>query len=377
MMIKRYIGKSTQEAMVKLRRELGNDAVILHTRKIRKPGITGFFKKPLIEIVAALDDNKKTRQGEVKRKKTKNITEELNKNLFLKKENNSNDLTSEIKQLKYMVKDVIERVDKKYEEDLPLVLKKYKINLIKKGVAEEVVNNLLKKVTRQINIEMEDEPTLKKVIKSSILDYLGEPLPIELNGKQKVVFFVGPTGVGKTTTLAKIAANYALQQREKVGLITADTYRIAAVEQLKTYSEILGVPIKIIYETKEIYSALSNLDEKELILIDTAGRNHKDSKQINEIKELVESIDNKEVYLVLSATTDWNTTKSIIKRYDIFNDYKIIFTKLDESDNLGIVLNTKYYSNRPLSYFANGQNVPEDIEIANINEISKHLIGEI
>jgi flagellar biosynthesis protein FlhF len=197
------------------------------------------------------------------------------------------------------------------------------------------------------------------------------------DGNPTVAVFVGPTGVGKTTTIAKIAANFALNHKKNVGFITADTYRIAAVEQLKTYAEILGMPVSVIYSPSEIRSAIIEFSDKDLILIDTAGRSHRNKSQFEELKTLVAASGANEAFLVLSATTSIGSCKEILKNYDFLKDYKLIFTKLDEVREAGIILNVKSHSKKSLSYLTTGQSVPDDIEVANIDKITKILLGSI
>jgi len=217
------------------------------------------------------------------------------------------------------------------------------------------------------------------MLQSTIAALLGKPDTIKLrtDGKPTVVIFVGPTGVGKTTTLAKIAAHYLLNQKKAVGLITTDTYRIAAVEQLKTYAEILGIPVSVVYTPNEIKDALNQHSDKEIVLIDTAGRSHKNKSHFDELKSLVTAAGADEVYLVLSATTSIRNCREILTNYSFLTNYKLLFTKLDEAPVQGIILNVKYYTGRNLSYITTGQSVPDDIETANVDKIAKHLIGSI
>jgi flagellar biosynthesis protein FlhF len=204
-----------------------------------------------------------------------------------------------------------------------------------------------------------------------------ETIDMKKTGGPTVVMFVGPTGVGKTTTLAKIAANYLLNQKKNVGLITADTYRIAAVEQLKTYAEILGIPVKVAYSPVDIRDAVSEYSDKDLVLIDTAGRSHNNKSQFEELKAMINASGADEVYLVMSATTSIRNCREILVAYDFIKDYKLIFTKTDEAPVLGIILNVRYLTGKRLSYITNGQNVPDDIEVANVEKITKNLIGSI
>ena len=207
----------------------------------------------------------------------------------------------------------------------------------------------------------------------------GQPQPIMLTErKPKVVFFIGPTGVGKTTTIAKIASRFKVEKGKKVALYTADTYRIAAAEQLRTYANILNTPLDIVYSSQELNEELANAGEFDLVLIDTAGFSHKNEEQRNETKELIDQVPEeyeKEVYLVLSATTKY---KDLLEIADIYKDnfkFKLIFTKLDETSCLGNILNMKLYTGADLSYTTYGQNVPEDIEIFNTQSIVKLLLG--
>ncbi len=382
MKVKRYIGKSTNEAMKKLKLELGSNAVILHTRKMKKPGLLGLFKKPLVEIVAAVDndvnDNQKNKEKNTNHRLYKSS---INKDIFIKKNQNENDLNFEIEKLRKTVEGLQTTIDTNMnlnqKNDINVKLHDIYDKLVSNGIEEKIVYNILKEISHKLNIETKSKKELINIVKKHISNYLGEPQPISLvENKQKIIFFIGPTGVGKTTTLSKIAAQYVLENKENIGLITADTYRIAAVEQLKTYSDVLNVPLKIMYDTKDIYDSLSKLKDKEVILIDTAGRNHNNNNKMNELNEIIQTVNNKEVFLVLSATTSFDNIKSIIDKYKMIDNYKIIFTKIDESNNIGVVLNTRIYSNKPLSYITNGQNVPEDISKADNKYLCDLLIGE-
>lgn len=362
--------------MSKVKKELGSDAIILHTRNIRQPGLFGLFKKNLVEVVVALDENSK--QYIQDSKQQNNI---MNNELKYKthQENNysktEDQLELEIKKIRTMVESVVNTLDSKKSE-LPDEFSKYIDYLVLNGVSKDVAFKILSKINNQMNIANIDTDQIQDIVLYSIKDYLGEPSPITYNGEQKTIFFIGPTGVGKTTTLAKLAAKFSLDNNYSVGMITADTYRIAAIEQLKVYAEIMNIPLKIAYEIKDIYKALSNFREKDIILVDTAGRNHKNETQINEIRELIESVNNKEVHLVINATTDFETIKDILNRYDFIKDSKLIFSKIDEANNLGNILNTKFYFSNKISYLTTGQNVPDDIEIPNMEKLTTILIGE-
>ena len=359
MKVKKYIGENTKDALMKLKEDLGPEAVILNTRTVKQKGFLGFLKKPSVEIIAASDRNYK--------KST----------IIEKKEsiNHANNINNELKRLGNLVESMATQVNNGGQV-FNTKLEKYRKVLVNNGVNYNIATNILKRIDEQININGKSEDEIKKIIGFNLKESLGNIEPIDIESFPKTIFFIGPTGVGKTTTLAKIAANFVIDGSYDIGLITADTYRIAAVEQLKIYSEILDLPVKVIYNSEEIYKAMAEFKAKDIILVDTAGRSHKDNFQMKEIGKLLDSVNNKEIYLVLSAVTDFVTLKSILNKYDFVEDYKIIFTKLDEVNGYGNILNTKFCIDKPLSYFTTGQDVPDDIEIADVDKVVKYLIGE-
>ena len=219
---------------------------------------------------------------------------------------------------------------------------------------------------------------LSSIYQKMILKF-GQPQPIELTeNKPKLVFFVGPTGVGKTTTIAKIASRFKVEKGKKVALMTADTYRIAAADQLRTYANILDTPIKVVYSPDELNDTLKEWKEYDLILVDTAGLSHKNEEQRNDTKNFITGVSEeyeKEVYLVLSATTKYRDLKEIADTYKENFMFKLIFTKLDETTCYGNILNMKLYTGADLSYVTYGQNVPEDIEVFNMQKNVKILLG--
>ena len=196
-----------------------------------------------------------------------------------------------------------------------------------------------------------------------------------------MAFFAGPTGVGKTTTIAKIASTFKLTNQARVALITSDTYRIAAVEQLTTYASILSVPIKVVYTPLEMKEAIDEFADYDLILVDTAGRSHKNLDQCNELLDLYNAIKQSDTetelipFLVLSATTKLKDMRNIIEVHKALGELRLIFTKLDETGCVGDILNIVMYSKLPVAYTTFGQNVPEDIKKLDAQAIAKQLLG--
>jgi flagellar biosynthesis protein FlhF len=192
----------------------------------------------------------------------------------------------------------------------------------------------------------------------------------------RIIALVGPTGVGKTTTTAKLAAMYALNRGNKVALITMDIFRVGAVEQLKTYSRIMGIPLEVASTPKELEKAVEKHSACDLIFIDTAGRSHKDKEKLDEMKNFLENKIPMEVYLCLSATTKDRELEEILNRFRIFQVSKVVFTKIDECESFGNMVNLLMKDNLQIAYFTTGQRVPEDIEIATPAKLADMIFRE-
>lgn len=384
MKVKRYLVKDMNEAMIKIKNELGMDAVILNTRKIKSGGLFKFFKKPVIEVVAAIDEPITTTRGirpqeqQVVQTQMPKPVEQSPVNLEKKMDTAIN---TEMVELKKMVQLLIEKVDHiehygPVNEVKQTSQEDFYVDFLKqRDIQESIAKKILEIVQRQISLSEKNHDTVINAMKVIAREYLGDIKTIDrdLPSKPNVYMFLGPTGVGKTTTLAKIAAKLTLVDNKKIGVITADTYRIAAVEQLKTYSEILGIPLEVIYEAGELEEALYKFRDKDYILIDTAGRSHKSKELKSDYDELIKFLDSVKVFLVMSMTTSYKDMKSIIESYDFLDDYRLLFTKLDEATSYGNILNLKVVTGKPLSYFTIGQSVPDDIEEADKEKIIQYI----
>jgi len=338
MKVKKYIANDYQEALRMIKAEMGSNAVILHQNKIKERGIIGLFKKSKVEVVAAVEDYPPVIPKE---SITKNDINEL-KNLIKTIAVNKNEAVTETKE-----KTLVSR-------------------LMDYGIEREVSHLLGEGIDELDNKGI-------KILKERIDAFMGPPQKLNTE-KSKKILFIGPTGVGKTTTIAKIASNLILNEGKNIMLVTADIFRIAAVDQLKTYGEILGVPVKVVNNIFDLHKLQPELEKYDAVLIDTAGRSHKDEKRINELKTFIKYANCDETYLCLSATTKSEDLKEVIKRYEFAGDYKLIFTKLDETDNYSSILNAVYYSGRPISYFTNGQIVPDDITLAGSEIIASSIV---
>lgn len=274
-------------------------------------------------------------------------------------------LEDELAQMKSMLAEVLGKEPKKTAITLHEALKS-------QDVSDEILNEM-----SDIDVDYQSSAA-KWTLSSYFSEHLKFAEGIKLSRRgAKIVALVGTTGVGKTTTLAKIAAKFVLEQGVGAALITADTYRISAVEQLKTYSDILGLPIEIVYTPQELALAIERHQDKELILIDTAGRSQYSEAQMYELQEFLRTNPRIEKHLVISASVKLNDAKEIVKKFSAVEPEKIIITKIDETANFGTVINLLRHENLPLSYLTTGQSVPDDIEIGNADSLTNILLKKI
>ena len=446
MIIKKFQGKTKEEALDLAYRELGNNVVEMNTRNVKKKGVFSFLRPQMVEVTVALEE-------EVQAPKTSQIAEAIagvrsvaeaslikeekpapvkepeikepepkvmsaierlsasqqtqkgnsidmiaNEELMLKKTDNSV-IEEKLDSLHNMLEAQLQKPERnttpvmsdgmfsskekapdqeKPSDEVEKFVKLLYNTMIDNEINEKYANQIIDEMEKIATPNMPFEQALANIYQKMILKF-GNPASITPATKgPKVVFFVGPTGVGKTTTIAKIASKFSVEGGKKVCLLTADTYRIAAAEQLRTYANILEIPFRIIYSTEEVEQALRDFKDYDYILVDTAGHSHQNEAQREAMNGFIHSVDGiveKEVFLVLSATTKYRDLISIADTYSSMTDYKLIFTKLDETTTLGNLLNIKLHTNAPLSYVTCGQNVPDDIENFNPQKTVKQLLG--
>lgn len=381
MIIKKYEAETEKEAILLARNELGKDAIVMNIKTVKPRGIYRFFRKPTVEVTAAVDD---TPKKEVRKKEETPLTrgfsqafveqEEatLKENAIEKKLNNLQDLLE--KQLSTVNSEEEKQEELSQNEEYLLLIFN---QLIENEVDEVYAKQIIDEIKGTLKKDAPVDHILTNVYQKLVLK-LGEPKFIDLqNTEKKFIFFIGPTGVGKTTTIAKIASHLKLKENAKVALITSDTYRIAAVEQLRTYASILGVPLSVVYTKEELEQEKQKYEDYDVVLIDTAGRSHRNEEQKEDLIELINTVDEeeREVFLVLSATTKYKDLVRITETYNIIDDFSIIFTKLDETTCIGNILNIKLLTNASLSYTTWGQNVPDDFGCMDSQSIAKKLLG--
>ena len=246
--------------------------------------------------------------------------------------------------------------------------------LLATGIPRETANGLISDVLRGIpDAEWGNAHRIWSELANQISQQVSTVEPWTFEDGQGIAVFIGPTGVGKTTTIAKLAANFALVAGKKVGVITTDTYRIAAVDQLKTYADIIGIPFEVVFSPKELNTAVAKTQDRDLILIDTAGRSPSNQLHINELRSYFQGVP-VEVHLVVSATTKESDIPRLVEVFGEIPIDRVVITKLDETTTYGIILHVSKLAKAPISFVTTGQGVPDDIEVADGQHI-KLILG--
>ena len=376
MQIKRYEVRSIQEAVTKIRSDLGEAAVILSTKRLRGG------KVPLLEVTAARDESEKRSSS-----REPCETQEIGNNL-MSASADLDKIRNDIDEMKSLIRDFRKEEPlrrelnqlKEYLNNLMNVLGTWEKNLfpgppsklyyhlVANGVSRERAYKLVNTIGKIDSFENTFKLLEDKITKS---------IPVSNQKKKKgVIAFVGPTGVGKTTTLAKLAAHYAMNEKLGVGLISADTYRIAAAEQLKTYAKIMGLPVKVVSEKEEFKQALNRFSEKDLVLVDTPGKSRNDENYMGKLSDLLNVGVSIETNLLLSLTSSRENMLDAASRFGMVNYDNIIFTKVDEAKGYGYMYDVIDQVGKPISYLTNGQNVPNDIENANPGRIARLIMHQ-
>lgn len=495
MQVKRFRGSSMQEALAVVKKEFGEEAVILKAKALPRSGVFDLLKKDTIEVVAAIDvpdlkwselsankriqttgqrtalaekyvrqskqqrsgaqrlrrsvsgkpafyhvlnqkivEEKKSvskskknikRQAVTPKKKEKHQTQKkemvankkrpvserskkaaptqrtakagcapvIRKNIVkpqvygensrtFKSEESIQSLKAEVKKLRSIVTSMAEQLgplnDLSIREfaDMPTPLAREAMALIECGIEKHIARELVERATSSILLESFHQ---KGLIREKILEEITKVIktsgPISCKkGKSKVIALVGPTGVGKTTTLAKLAANSKFVFDKNVSLISADTYRMSAIEHLNTFAGIAHLPISAVYSPSELKASLAAQQDKDLVFIDTAGRSPRDQKHLGELKEFMTCARPDQIHLVLPANIKSMDLLDTVRRFSILPIDHIVISKIDETSTLGSMVNIAVEVDNPISYITNGQMIPDDIELANSRSLANMIL---
>jgi len=393
------------EALGQVKHVMGHDAVILHTRTYHTRYMLGLRRREIVEITAGRGTGLRPRRPaqRLASQQQQNLEQPVfppralvaasaqptvvrdpvaNGRSILEQPAAGTavmlNLTQEMATLKGMVKTLHNEIRHTQAPQVPEELFEHYLGLIQSQVAEELAGEIVKTLQKNLRPEHLSQP---QFVREKLAEQLEKLLPTSgpiVRTKAvgpHVVALIGPTGVGKTTTLAKLAANLKLREKHKVGLITLDTYRIAAVDQLKKYADIIGSPLRVVGNIEDLKEAVAQMSDCDFILIDTAGRSPNDALKLNELKGLLESIKPDEVHLVISSTASQACVELAVTKFSDVRVDKIIFTKIDEAAHVGTVLNVVRKVNKQLSYITTGQDVPDDIEVGRGRRLAQLILG--
>lgn len=373
-----------QEALQIIRHDMGPDAAVLHTREVRGGLLRRMLGGREIEVTASATVNVPSRFPEQAAAKTKPKTTPQPAAQAIPAAHETdfraqyrNDMQAQLADLHSMMEELCQKNDSAVRRELPESLFHLFTDLIDAEVSEELARELVERVrTGSTGDDLNDAVLLKARLARLIESDIAVRGPIQVTpGRQRLVALIGPTGVGKTTTIAKLAANFRLKQRHRVGLITVDTYRIAAVEQLRTYADIIDLPMEVVSTPREMAAAVKRLSNLDLILLDTAGRSPRDEVQIQELESMLAEAQPDEVHLVLSSVTSAAGLKKTADQFRAVGGTSLVLTKLDEATGLGNLLPLLRSCDLPLSYVTNGQNVPDDIDQADPRKLARIVLG--
>jgi len=423
MRLKKFVAPTLKEATYQMRKELGENAIILNTRTVRQGSLLDFAGKEMFEIVAAIDDDpalqekksdrivssaatddsfssalfganlinryggKETIRERAKTQSTsgnnnlqedlKKIADQFSKGREARKDEERktkgiielahyHEIKSELDDVKSALGEIAEHLKHSKMPSFPEHLRNMYSTLLENDVDEDIAKALVHTVSSQLsNAELQQEELVEKSLLSVLAQMIrcAEPLSKQKN-RSRVVAFVGPTGVGKTTTIAKLSAICEIFNQYRVALVSADTYRIAAIDQLRTFATIANIPMEVAYVPEEMGEAIKKHSDKDVIFIDTVGRSQRQNEQIAELKDFLNAAAPDEIHLVLSATCSYKNLIDVAERFKLLNVNRLVFSKVDEAASLGVIMNMLHHTKLPVSYITTGQNVPDDIAIA-------------
>jgi len=410
-----------KEATEKMKHDLGTEAIILNTRKVANGKLFNFLGKDMLEVTAAVDDQPAPRKhGDEYRRNDaafnqlvqsagagknggaapvdtfeglKNVAQHFSQKdpglsgekcteksdaprLSMSAERaDYHQLRTEVEEMKETLEAIAEHFKYTRMPALPQHLQHAYMALVQNDVDEQLAADLVQTVYGKLDeSQLNNKQTTDKSLLAEIAGLLQTAQPTRDKPKrQRIITLVGPTGVGKTTTIAKLAAISKLVHRLDVGLISADTYRIGAIEQLRTFASIADIPMEVVYKPGEINAALKRFRNKDVIYVDTVGRNQRMKRELSELKHFVQAIEPDEIHLVVNASTNKRTMVDVVERFNILKPNRIILSKVDEAVALGSMLNVVLHTHLPISFITTGQAVPDDIQLADSERLARMI----
>lgn len=360
MKIKKIIAPTMAQAVDRVKQELGQDAVIFQTKKVSHGKFFNLFKKEHVEILAASDPDSAKSTGKLRSIESENV-------------DRSSEKRAEASQFPFQR--VATKADRLFSG--PAAVDQMYRRLSSQGMKEQHIQRLLKNIVKKWyqSDEKMTEDALWRELKDETIRMLRPDR--FLRPSEKFIMLIGSTGVGKTTTVAKLAGRAVLEEKKKIAFVTADTFRIAAIDQLKTYADILQTPVQVAYNERDFREALKTYEGFDQIYIDTAGRNYRQGDDVGELRALVGDHETVGVCLVVAATAKYEDIAATMNRFGDWPVDHLIITKMDETATYGAIASTLI--DRPdlhVAYITNGQNVPDDLRPADVRELADDLTGD-
>ncbi|MEX2167708.1 MAG: flagellar biosynthesis protein FlhF [Pirellulales bacterium] len=383
MEIQTFRAKTLREALVQVRRQLGPEAAVLHTREVSRGLMGRLFGGRQFEVSASNEIHVPSRLP-VECDSSHPLDEQPARPAHVDCDYRSryrhdfrHRLSNQLGELQSLVEELCSNASTSKRNELPEGMFRVFTDMIEAEIDDAIARDYLDRA-RANNVS--GEPMDPLLVKSRIVQLLEDELrttgPIRTGTDGcRVIAMVGPTGVGKTTTIAKLAANFRLREKKRVGLITVDTYRVAAVEQLRTYADIIDLPMEVVATPREMREAVTRLSDLDLVLMDTAGRSPRDEVRIQELKSMLGEAGAAEVHLVLSSTASAKSLLGTVERFAEVGATAMLLTKLDEATSLGHLLPVVRNSLLPLSYLTDGQDVPDDIQVAQPRKLAQLIMA--
>ncbi|HUI10285.1 MAG TPA: flagellar biosynthesis protein FlhF [Bacteroidota bacterium] len=394
MRIKRFVGRTLKDATEQMRKDLGPDAVVLNSRNIPRQGQLSFLAKEMFEVTAAVDDVTPPRRNPYARRAAAARAEEedgagdaggaedpveslrkVAQRFQQRAAGGSNEpgkhggeefaqLKLELSEMRGTLSTVVEHLKYDRMPALPEHLRALYMTLVNQDVEARLAADLVQSV--YATAAAEEKPLGAKAAERAVLEAMAglvPPAPETRTRRRRthVAALVGPTGVGKTTTVAKLAAINKLIHHRSVGLVSADTYRIGAIEQLRTFAAIADIPMEVAYKPAELAAAIRKFRDRDIVLIDTVGRSQRSPRELTDLARFIEAADPDDIHLVLSAATSTKNALDIIEKFRVLKPNRLLFSKLDEAVTLGGLLSVASRDRLPVSFVTTGQTVPDDI----------------
>lgn len=366
MKVRRYFGESMADILTRIKSEMGGDAIIVQTRQRRRGGLFGFFRPPLLEVIAAIEHDSPSEQPVPSRNRLLRSPEpDLPARQML---------SEQFDQLKAMLLERLPGPSQRqvYPENFERVYQLLICNEVNESLARRIVDTAMHEVDQSL---WKDQEAVFGKVQEIVAGYFLSAEQPQNDAKLRLAL-VGPTGVGKTTTIAKIAAIASIMQGKSVALITIDTFRMAAIDQLRAYSEIISVPMEVAHTPRELCDLVAKHDDKEIILVDTMGRSPYNKVQLTQVRGFLEGCPGLKTCLVLSVSANPRDIWEIMESFERFQIDKLVFTKLDETRKYGVILNVVEGFKKELAFITDGQNVPDDIEVPVPAKLAKLILRE-